>query len=87
MKAPGLQERQNPERCGSHVSLRHFEVWPICCALIDRADVVLDFRAPDSIRLGVAPLYTTFTEVYDAMQRLRDIASREIPDAAPARVT
>ena len=46
-----------------------------------------DFRGPDSIRLGVAPLYTTFTEVYDALDRLREIASREIPDVAPARVT
>ena len=73
-------------RRGSHVSLRHDKAWPITRALID-AGVTPDFRSPDSIRLGVAPLYTTFTEVYDAMQRLRDIASSEIPDAAPARVT
>ena len=35
-----------------------------------------DFRGPDSIRLGVAPLYTRFTEVWDALARLRGIVER-----------
>ena len=37
---------------GSHVSLRHAEAWPICKALIERANVVPDFRGPDCVRLG-----------------------------------
>ena len=48
--------------------------WPFTRALID-AGVTPDFRGPDSIRLGVAPLYTSFTEVWDALDRLRAIAS------------
>jgi kynureninase len=68
------------------VSLRHERAWPITRALIE-AGVTPDFRGPDSIRLGVAPLYTSFAEVWDALDRLRAIASSEIPDAAPARVT
>ena len=48
---------------GSHVSLRHPEAWPICRALIERADVIPDFRGPDSVRLGIAPLYTRFVDV------------------------
>ena len=43
--------------------VRHPEAWPICRALIERADVIPDFRGPDSIRLGVAPLYTRFVDV------------------------
>ena len=48
-----------------------------------------DFRGPDSIRLGVAPLYTRFADVWDALDRLRAIVERgeHRRDAAPARVT
>jgi kynureninase len=80
---------RDPERRGSHVAIRHDDAWPITRTLIERADVIPDFRGPDSIRLGVAPLYTTFTEVYDALDRLRGIVEREEydPGAARARVT
>jgi kynureninase len=74
-------------RRGSHVSVAHPRAWTFTRALID-ARVTPDFRGPDSIRLGVAPLYTSFAEVYDALDRLRAIAQREdLPDAPPARVT
>ena len=73
-------------RRGSHVSLNHPRAWTFTRALID-AGVTPDFRGPDSIRLGVAPLYTSFGEVWDALDRLRAIARREdLPDAPPARV-
>jgi kynureninase len=78
------------ERRGSHVSLRHAEAWPITRALIDRAGVVPDFRGPDSIRLGVAPLYTRYVDVWDALDRLRRIVERgeqRLVDSARARVT
>ena len=52
------------------------EAWPICRALIERANVVPDFRGPDSIRLGVAPLYTRFVDVWDALDRLRGLVER-----------
>ena len=58
------------------MSLRHPEAWPICRALIELAAVVPDFRGPDSIRLGVAPLYTRFVDVWDAIDRLRGIVER-----------
>jgi kynureninase len=54
---------------GSHVSLRHEDGYRISQALIDRG-VVPDFRAPDVIRLGAAPLYTRFVDVWDAFDRL-----------------
>ena len=56
-------------------------------ALID-AGVAAAFRGPDSIRLGVAPLYTSYADIWDALDRLRAIAARtDLPDAPPARVT
>jgi kynureninase len=91
-RAAGLQvgSPRDPACRGSHVTLRHRQAWPICRALIERADVVPDFRGPDAIRLGVAPLYTRFVDVWDAMDRLRALVARgehrEV-NAAPARVT
>ena len=85
-----LETPRDPARRGSHVAIRHDEAWQANAALIERADVVPDFRGPDTIRLGVAPLYIRHVDVHDAMQRLRDLvalgAHRELP-AARGRVT
>ena len=72
------------------MSLRHDEAWPICRALIEHADVVPDYRGPDSVRLGIAPLYTRFVDVYDAIDRLRDLVARGVQrevDQTLSRVT
>jgi kynureninase len=71
-----LASPRDPARRGGHVSIAHPEAWPICRALIERAKVVPDFRGPDSIRLGLPPLYTRFTDVYDALERLRGLVER-----------
>ena len=71
-----LATPRDPARRGSHVALRHPEAWPITRALIERADVIPDFRGPDSIRLGVAPLYTRHVDVWDALDRLRGLVER-----------
>lgn len=85
-----LGSPRDPERRGAHVALHHPLAWPICRVLIDRADVVPDFRGPDRVRLGVAPLYTTHVEVFEALERLRGLVERgehELVDATPSRVT
>ena len=35
--------------------------------------VIVDFRGPDSIRLGLAAPYTRFVDVHDAMARIRTL--------------
>jgi kynureninase len=85
-----LGSPRDAERRGSHVALRHEEAWPICRALIERANVIPDFRGPDTIRLGVAPLYTRFVDVYDAIDRLRGLVERgehHLVDQTRSRVT
>ena len=85
-----LGSPRDPARRGSHVALNHPEAWPICRALIERADVIPDFRGPNTVRLGVAPLYTRYVDVYDAMARLRDVVERGVHhevDPTRARVT
>ena len=85
-----LGSPRDPARRGSHVSVRLAEAWPICRALVERANVVPDFRGPDAIRLGVAPLYTRFVDVYDALDRLRSLVQRgdhRLVDQTRSRVT
>jgi kynureninase len=73
-------------RRGAHVSLRHDEAWPISRAMIERARVIPDFRGPDSVRLGVPPLYTRFVDVWDALDRVRAMVERgEQREVDPAR--
>jgi kynureninase len=75
---------------GAHVSFRHRDAWRICQALIARANVVPDFRGPDSIRFGLPPLYTRFVDVWDAVDRTATlVAAGEHHDfpAELARVT
>jgi kynureninase len=75
---------------GGHVALAHPESWRICRALIERADVVPDFRPPDVVRLGFSPLYSRFVDVWDAVDRLSHLVERgehELVDATPLRVT
>jgi kynureninase len=76
-------------RRGAHVSLRHVDAWQISQALI-RANIVGDYRTPDRIRLGPAPMTTRFTDVFDALSRLRQITAdksyEDIPEQ-PSRVT
>ncbi len=85
-----LGSPRDPSLRGSHVSLRHAEAWPVCRALIERAAVIPDFRGPDVVRFGVAPLYTRHVDVWDALDRLRALMARgehRQVDAAPGRVT
>jgi kynureninase len=85
-----LNTPRDPSRRGAHVSLGHDEGWRLCCALIERAEVIPDFRPPDTIRLGFAPLYSRFVDVWDAVDRLARLVEtgeyREV-EALPARVT
>jgi kynureninase len=59
-------------RRGAHVTLKHRDAKDLVRALIAQR-VTPDFRPPDMIRLGPAPLYTRFVDVWDAMERLRGL--------------
>jgi kynureninase len=61
---------------GSHVSFQAPNGYAIMQALIARG-VIGDFRAPDMIRFGFTPLYTSFTETFDAAEILRDVLETE----------
>jgi kynureninase len=69
-----LASPRDERRRGSHVCLRHPEAWRINQALI-RAGVIGDYRTPDRLRLGPAPIIASFTDVWDALDTLRGIAA------------
>lgn len=81
---------RDPAARGSHVSIAHPHAWEICQALIARG-VVGDFRAPDVLRLGLTPLYTSFEDVWQAVELLAAVmeegAWRDPAFAARAAVT
>jgi len=61
---------------GAHVSLAHPDAWRIGQALIAER-VIGDYRTPDRLRLGPAPAFTRFTDVWDALDILRQILSNQ----------
>ena len=58
---------------GSHISIRHADGYRINRALIEEMNVIPDFRAPDNIRLGFAPLYTSYSEIWEGFDRIRRV--------------
>ena len=72
-----LTSRTAKER-GGHISLGHPDAARICVALREFANVIPDYRTPNSIRLAISPLPTSYVEVWDGFQRIRDlVASRQ----------
>lgn len=61
---------------GGQVSFRHPQGWAVMQNLIARG-VIGDFRAPDVIRFGFAPLYVRHVDVWDAVEVLGDILDSE----------
>jgi kynureninase len=60
------------ERRGSHVSIRRGDFRAVNDELWARG-VLTDFRAPDGIRIGLAPLSTSFAEVHAAFVIMREV--------------
>jgi kynureninase len=72
-----LGSPRDPARRGSHISIQHPEGYRINRALIEEMGVLPDFREPDNIRLGLVPLYTSFAEVWEAVDRIRQVVEEE----------
>ncbi|HEY7045110.1 MAG TPA: kynureninase [Nocardioidaceae bacterium] len=68
----GLASPREPERRGSHVTVTVPDA-KVLCAQLTRRGVLPDFRRPDGIRIGLAPLTTRFVDVYDGLATLRGL--------------
>lgn len=74
-----LASPRDPEARGSQVSFRHPEGYAIMQALIAQG-VIGDFRAPDILRFGFTPLYTTMQDVTGAVAILAEIMGKSLWD-------
>jgi kynureninase len=63
---------RNPNQRGGHISLYHPEAAKIARGLRDEMNVIPDYRVPNCIRLAISPLATTYQEVFDGFERIRD---------------
>ncbi len=85
-----LLTSRNPKERGGHISIGHPDAAQICVALRKLSNVIPDYRTPNTIRLAIAPLPTSYVEVWDGFQRIRDLTeSRQYEGVAESdsRVT
>ena len=85
-----LLTSRNPKERGGHISIGHPDAAKICVALRKFANVIPDYRTPNSIRLAIAPLPTSYVEVWDGFQRIRDLTETrqyEKVEGSDSRVT
>ena len=82
----GLETPRDPAHRGGHLSLTHPEADRISVAMRDFANVIPDYRKPNTIRVAVAPLYTSYEEMFIGFERTRDlVSSRRYRDIAPVQ--
>ena len=79
----GTDTPRDPARRGGHVAIRHPDARALHQALADRK-VIVDYRDPDVLRFGLSPLTTSFTDVYDAMAVLADVAPPRTRNSEPS---
>ena len=72
-----LNTSRNPHERGGHISLVHPDAAQICVALREISHVIPDYRVPNNIRLAISPLPTSYVEVWDGFERLRDLVASQ----------
>ncbi len=70
-----LNTPRNAKNRGGHISLVHPEAEQIAVAMREHSNVIPDYRVPNSIRVAISPLATSYVEVFDGFERLRDLVS------------
>ena len=84
-----LTPRDHNKR-GGHITVGHPDAKKIAAAMRSMTNTIPDYRTPDSIRLAIAPLPTSYTEVFDGLERMRELVQSkkylEIQDSG-SRVT
>jgi len=70
-----LATPEEPSKRGGHIILKHKDAKQIALALRKLKKVIPDYREPGAIRLAISPLPTSFEEVFEGFQRLRDLVA------------
>jgi kynureninase len=64
---------REPNRRGCHVAVHHPDAQRLVEMLARHHNVIADVRPPDIVRLGLSPLTTRFTDVWDGIERLHSL--------------
>ena len=72
-----LSGHLNSQQQGSQLALTHSNAWPINKAL-QKSGVIGDFRAPDTLRFGLAPLYNSYSDIIETAKLLEQVMIREL---------
>ena len=70
-----LNTSRDAKERGGHISLVHPDAAQICVAMRTIANVIPDYRTPNSIRLAISPLPTSYVEIWDGLERMRDLVA------------
>jgi kynureninase len=70
-----LNTPRDAQNRGGHISLVHLDAAQICVALRTFSKVIPDYRTPNSIRVAISPLATSYVEVWDGFDRMRELVS------------
>ncbi len=70
-----LNTSRDAKERGGHISLVHPDAAQICVAMREISNVIPDYRTPNSIRLAISSLPTSFVEVWDGFARMRDLVA------------
>ena len=70
-----LNTSRNAKERGGHISLVHPDAAQICVALRTISNVIPDYRTPNSIRLAISPLPTSYVEIWDGLDRMRELVA------------
>jgi kynureninase len=70
-----LNTSRDAKERGGHISLVHPDAAQICVALRTISNVIPDYRTPNSIRLAISPLPTSYVEIWDGLVRMRDLVA------------
>ncbi len=72
-----LCSTEDSNQRGSQLAFSHNQAFAICQALIEKG-VIADFRAPNILRFGFTPLYTSFEDVWNAVNILVDVVTTKL---------
>jgi kynureninase len=80
---------REPHLRGGHITIAHPDARQIAAAMRTLTKTIPDYRVPDSIRLAISPLPTSYTEVWDGFDRLRALvdSGRYLDVESTGRVT
>jgi kynureninase len=70
-----LNTPRDAKQRGGHISLVHPDAKEIAVGLRQFVNVIPDYRVPNSIRLAISPLPTSYVEIWDGFDRLRELVA------------